>query len=77
ELVPIPQGRLSEHLACLRWCHYVEARREGKRVIYRIADPRVLQILALAEGLAADHGDHVLACERIDGLSRTASASRE
>ncbi len=64
-LVPVPQGRLSEHLACLKWCHYVETRREGRHVVYAIKDARVLQILALAEGMAADHGDELDACERI------------
>lgn len=66
EHIPMPQGRLSDHLACLRWCHYIEARREGKHVFYSIRDPRVLQILALAEGLAADHGAELEACERIE-----------
>jgi hypothetical protein len=30
------------HLACLRWCGFVEARREHRTVYNRIADERVL-----------------------------------
>ncbi|MBU6430300.1 MAG: ArsR family transcriptional regulator [Cyanobacteria bacterium REEB65] len=66
-LVPVSQGRLSEHLACLKWCHYVETRREGRHMLYAIKDARVLQILALAQGIARDHGDDLAACERIEG----------
>ncbi len=35
ELVAVlgqPQSRVSNHLACLRWCGYVDSRRDGKFV---------------------------------------------
>src|SRR5574341_1561050 len=50
-----PQSSISNHLACLRWCGYVESRRDGKFVSYRVADPRVRQLLTLARGVIADH----------------------
>jgi DNA-binding transcriptional ArsR family regulator len=37
----LPQPQISNHLACLRWCGFVEARREGRTVYNRIADRRV------------------------------------
>src|SRR5918992_4464661 len=49
-----PQSRVSNHLACLRWCGYVDSRREGKFVFYRVADPRVREILTLAREVIAD-----------------------
>ncbi|MDP9366373.1 MAG: metalloregulator ArsR/SmtB family transcription factor, partial [Chloroflexota bacterium] len=58
ELVSIlgqPQSRVSNHLACLRWCGYVDSRREGKFVYYRVSDPRVRQLLDLARGVIADN----------------------
>src|SRR2546427_12580105 len=62
-----PQPKVSNHLACLRWCGFIEARREGRVVYNRIADPRVAQILDLAESLLADNAEHVAACRVIDG----------
>ena len=39
-----PQPNVSQHLASLSRAGLVEARREGTRVYYRIADPYVLRI---------------------------------
>jgi DNA-binding transcriptional ArsR family regulator len=64
-----PQPKVSNHLACLRWCGFVEARREHRTVLNRIADPRVNQMLDLANALLADNAEHVAACCRIDGAS--------
>ena len=61
-----PQPKISNHLACLRWCGFVEARREHRTVLNRIADQRVLQMLDLAHALLADNAEHVAACCRID-----------
>jgi ArsR family transcriptional regulator, cadmium/lead-responsive transcriptional repressor len=66
ERLAIPQPKVSNHLACLRWCGFVAAERRQRRVLNRIADPRVLELLALAHGLLADNADHVAACCRID-----------
>jgi DNA-binding transcriptional ArsR family regulator len=60
------QPNVSNHLACLRWCGFVDARREHRVVYNRIADERVVQLLALADALLADNEDHVAACCRID-----------
>ncbi len=61
------QGRLSSHLACLRWCGFVTARREGRLVYYRIADDRVLGLLASADEFIAEHEESVDLCRVIDG----------
>ncbi len=39
------QPNISQHLAALRAVNLVLARREGLRVIYRVADPAVFEIL--------------------------------
>jgi ArsR family transcriptional regulator, cadmium/lead-responsive transcriptional repressor len=62
----LPQPQVSNHLACLRWCGFVEARREGRTVLNRIADPRVEEMLGLAQSLLADNAEHVAACCRIE-----------
>lgn len=64
------QGRLSSHLACLRWCGFVATRREGRLVYYRIADDRVLGLLASADEFIAEHGVSVDLCRVIDGEDR-------
>jgi DNA-binding transcriptional ArsR family regulator len=60
------QPKVSNHLACLRWCGFVETRRDHPTVYYRIADDRVGQLLALGHALLADNAEHVAACRRID-----------
>jgi ArsR family transcriptional regulator, cadmium/lead-responsive transcriptional repressor len=65
-----PQSRVSNHLACLRWCGYVDSRREGKFVYYRVADPRVRQLLALAREVIGDHAEAILSCTRIPDSPR-------
>lgn len=61
-----PQPKVSNHLACLRWCGFIEARREHRTVYNRIADKRVVKMLDLAHTLLDDNADHVAACCRID-----------
>jgi ArsR family transcriptional regulator, cadmium/lead-responsive transcriptional repressor len=60
------QPKVSNHLACLRWCGFVETRREHPSVYYRIADDRVMELLTLGRALLEDNAAHVAACRRID-----------
>ena len=46
-----PQPKVSNHLACLRWCGFVIAERRGKQVFYRVSDPGVTQVIGLARAL--------------------------
>jgi DNA-binding transcriptional ArsR family regulator len=62
ELTGSPQGRVSNHLACLRHCGYVTTRREGRFVFYRLADDRVRALLRIAQELMADHTQALLSC---------------
>src|SRR5437016_9543105 len=65
ERLGLPQPKVSNHLACLRWCGFVEARREHRTVYNRIADPRVGEVIELARGLLAANAEHVAACGRV------------
>ncbi len=60
------QGRLSSHLACLRWCGFVAGRREGRQVCYRLADDRIPLLLSLAEEFLAERANEVDLCRVID-----------
>src|SRR6266446_10896815 len=62
-----PQPKVSNHLACLRWCGFIEARREHRTVYNRIADKRVEQLLELGHALLEDNEEHVAACGHITG----------
>ncbi len=64
------QPKVSNHLACLRWCGFVATRREHRRVYYSIADPRVSELLALARGLLEDNAEHVACCGVLDAEGR-------
>lgn len=62
----VPQPKVSNHLACLRWCGFIETRREHRSVYNRIADERVTAMLDLAHELLEDNAEHVAACCRIE-----------
>ncbi|HEV2752397.1 MAG TPA: metalloregulator ArsR/SmtB family transcription factor [Solirubrobacteraceae bacterium] len=66
-LLDLSQPKVSNHLACLRWCGFVGSRRKHREVHYRIADRRVAQLLELGRALLEDNEEHVAACCRIDG----------
>ncbi len=61
------QSKVSNHLACLRWCGFVHTRREHPSVLYRVADQRVIEVLRLGRALLADNTEHLTACRRVDG----------
>jgi DNA-binding transcriptional ArsR family regulator len=61
----LAQPNVSNHLACLRWCGFVTARREGRRVLYAIGDERVHALLAMSQSLLADNAEHVASCQRV------------
>lgn len=65
-----PQPKISNHLACLRWCGFVITRREHRTVYYRLADERVAKVIELGRGLLHENKEHLAACERVDGARR-------
>jgi DNA-binding transcriptional ArsR family regulator len=50
-----PQSRVSNHLACLRWCGFVTTERRGRQIIYSIGDPRLRRLLALGSEMVGDN----------------------
>jgi DNA-binding transcriptional ArsR family regulator len=65
EKTGLPQSRISNHLACLRWCQFVSAERQGRRVVYTIADARLEYVLDVTRDLVADVAEHLASCHRI------------
>ena len=66
ERLGLAQPKVSNHLACLRWCGFVATRREHRVVYNRIADERVIEMLDLGHALLEDNAEHVAACCRIE-----------
>jgi DNA-binding transcriptional ArsR family regulator len=64
ECTGLSQSNVSNHLSCLRECGLVAAEQHGKFVEYRLSDPRVNELLSLAESLLADVARGVYECTR-------------
>ena len=58
----LAQGRVSSHLACLRWCGYVVGTVDGRFNRYRLVDPRVREIMAVAESIVRDNEQRLTSC---------------
>lgn len=60
----VTQSRVSNHLACLRWCGFVETERNGRQIIYSISDRRVRQLLGLATRMVGNNLEHLATSTR-------------
>ncbi|MEO5919442.1 MAG: ArsR family transcriptional regulator, partial [Candidatus Limnocylindrales bacterium] len=58
----LAQGRVSSHLACLRWCGYVMAVADGRYNRYQLIDRRVIEILGDAESIVRENADRLTSC---------------
>ncbi len=65
DILRVPQSRISNHLACLRWCRFVTSERQGRSVVYRVADERISRIFDLAASLVEPNCDHLRSCSHI------------
>ena len=65
ETTGLGQSNISNHLACLRDCGLVAAEQDGRYVRYRLSDPRVEQLLALADELLGDVAKGVYECTHL------------
>jgi DNA-binding transcriptional ArsR family regulator len=59
------QSRVSNHLACLKWCGYVTTERHGRTIIYHVIDARVRAVIELIRDIVADNAAHLATCVRI------------
>lgn len=64
-ILGVPQSRVSNHLACLRWCEFVTVERRARHAIYRIADPRLAGVISAADAMSGDMCTHLSTCSRI------------
>ncbi len=60
------QGRVSSHLACLRWCGFATSRREGQNVYYQVVDGRVRKLLNAGADFLNEHREKIAFCRTLD-----------
>ena len=65
QVVGAPQSRVSNHLACLKWCRFAESTRRGRKVFYRVTDPQVRELIRLARAMASENADYLESCTRV------------
>jgi DNA-binding transcriptional ArsR family regulator len=65
EELQVKQSQVSNQLACLKWCGYVDTRQDGKFVYYQIKDERIKQILKLAAEVVGDNAARINDCTRM------------
>ncbi|WDF35153.1 metalloregulator ArsR/SmtB family transcription factor (plasmid) [Arthrobacter agilis] len=71
----LAQSTVSAHIACLKDCGLVVGRTEGRKVLYSLAQPELMDMLAQAEVLLAVTGNAVDLCSTY-GSAQSADTSR-
>jgi DNA-binding transcriptional ArsR family regulator len=66
EQTGLSQSNVSNHLRCLSDCDLVVAEAQGRYTRYQLSDPRVGDLLALAEDLVRDVARGVYDCTRYE-----------
>lgn len=61
----LAQSRISNHLACLRWCGLVSSKSDGRWVTYSVSDPDIQKVLTLGRRLVSRHAQRIAACTRV------------
>ena len=62
----LSQSNVSNHLRCLSDCDLIISEQRGRYTLYQISDPRVAQLLGLAEALLHDVTRGVYECTRYE-----------
>lgn len=60
------QARISEHMVCLTWCGFVQARVEGRRTLYRVANRQVRTLIERARSFLEQNQAQIASCRTID-----------
>jgi len=66
ETTGLSQSNVSNHLGCLRDCGLVFSEQRGRYSYYQMSDPRVQELLSLADQLLADTARGVYECTRYE-----------
>lgn len=72
----VAQPRLSEHLACLNWCGFVHAERQGRSVHYRLADTFAEEFVDFARRFLDENANAVGCCTVLQEEEKPSRRSR-
>lgn len=61
----LSQSRVSNQLACLRWCGFVRAERAGKYIRYSLADNDIQTLLSLGERMVSRNAERIALCTQL------------
>ena len=70
ELVGSSQGRVSNHLACLKQCGFVNTRRDSKFIYYSITDGEVRHLLQISQDMIGRNAERIWDCTRVSASSK-------
>lgn len=59
------QTRVSEHMACLLWCGFVESRQVGRKTVYHV-NRKLRSLLKQTKAFLEDNEAQIATCRRID-----------
>lgn len=76
EATGLTQSNASNHLRCLADCGLVHGERDGRYVRYELSDPRVAELIGLAEELLAEVARGVYDCTRYEASQDYDGAAR-
>ena len=62
----LSQSNVSNHLCCLKDCGLVSSTQQGRFTYYQLTDPRIDQLLTLAEDVLRDVAKGVYECTRYE-----------
>jgi DNA-binding transcriptional ArsR family regulator len=62
EKTGLSQSNVSNHLACLKDCGLVLNRQEWRYMYYRIADPKVVSLLNMADEIVREKAQRIADC---------------
>lgn len=66
EKTGLSQSNVSNHLRCLSDCDLIISEQQGRYTLYQLSDPRVAQLLGLAEELLHDVARGIYECTRYE-----------
>lgn len=61
----LSQSQISNQLACLKWCGFVNSHQKGKYVYYSITDERIEIIVQLGRSIVADNAENISCCTKM------------
>jgi DNA-binding transcriptional ArsR family regulator len=65
ERLDLPRSRVSNHLACLKHCRFVDASPQGRAVRYELVDDAMQELLGAAWQVAGRRAAYLASCDRI------------